>query len=609
MIPINQGFSKFVSNEEFDNETMCYGFIVPYVERENETFETFINNEIRHMVNDFLREKIPVYWANNDFSATIRNTSSLEDVETSFEKGTFIVPFANDSYNDSKILAIIYDYNQSSEIEDHVIVPVYLLMVPLDVNAFELTEVKIVQLTTDISTGLSYYFEKAGKCGFLTFESLDFLEAKDKLNNSDFNVIICPAAVPGNWAGKFLSIIIKDLIYRYSTPIREFVANGGGFIGSCFGAYMASAGVLPIPVYMFGRAHNPNLRSFGVFSIADVFTSITLIPIVYANITIEDHTHPVTFGVDNLVRAFHYFGPKFMHVGKNSQAVANFKESNCRLQGSPAWVSSQFGNGKIMLFCDHPEMLDTDDSTILLDIDLSYETGTGKKIVSNSLFYTTSKSLADFDIVNSINLTFIDNIWTKTSNICFDEDSEIFSEIFESLNESFTILEELNKEAAQIVDLVFEYVNENDIDLNVSGDYLAAFITFYHKYDMELFRDYYNKTYDNLKMIEKIFVQVNNSDFYGKLQLFKDDLKQRLIKARAILLDIIEKSDECLELLIEFRDVKFLKNRQEKLIAEKIRDMYHNQEEGFFNIPQAYFNSLKFLREAWYNFEADKVFL
>ena len=73
----------------------------------------------------------------------------------------------------------------------------------------------------------------------------------------------------------------------------------------------------------------------------------------------------------------------------NSDIIALFNNTDPSIDGTPSWISSDFGNGKIVLFSTHPEIVD-------------YTLGhTGKTIISNALFYTTSKIKTELTIAYS----------------------------------------------------------------------------------------------------------------------------------------------------------------------------------------------------------------
>lgn len=66
-LAINQGIAQQYTKEE----DYCYGFIVSPVKCENITIQDQINCKIRHLINDLLREDIPVYWASSEITTFV----------------------------------------------------------------------------------------------------------------------------------------------------------------------------------------------------------------------------------------------------------------------------------------------------------------------------------------------------------------------------------------------------------------------------------------------------------------------------------------------------------------------------------------------------------
>jgi len=606
---LNHGIATKIQKENTD----CYGFILPLFECENETVENQINCRIKHLINDLLREQIPVYWASTNFTALVSKINFENESEMDFEKGSFIIPFTGDDYNDTKILVMIYDYNMSSEIEENKTkIPVYLMSDSLSLNVYPLVEVKIAQCLTPQSTSLSYHVEKAGKCGFLDYTYLKSNEIADKLNNSVFNVVIWGAVPSSNLLFQALNHLIYDLKYKISNPVRNFVSKGGGYVGSCYGAYIASYGTLPIPVFFIRRAYNPNLKSIGYFAISDVLTRIVFQTIGQTKTIVVDDTHPVTFGLeylpekDHVLYDVHINGPKFVNVGKNSQIIAKFYDTSKTLDGSPMWISSRFGKGKIIIFSGHPEMLDSDDRTAYFEMDDSI--GNGKKIISNSYFYSTCEDLTDFNTVQSRNSLFMNNIWCQTSDLSDDlNDTEnIFYNLIGKINETQNILSGLNNDTYQMLDLIEEIAIDNNIDLEMDYNYLGNLAANYLSYDLGLFEEYMNDLKTILKMIEHLYSL--NSDKPGvidEIEELKNELSRNINKTKKLLLQSEKTSKSCIEELLKYKKDKSFPQLKENKIKQLVRDNYHNCENGFLYIPTSYFNSLKTLRKQWYNYETE----
>ena len=190
-----------------------------------------------------------------------------------FEKGSFAIPFTGNNTLDTKLVAIIYDYNQSSEIEgnDTVVIPVYQLTEEINIIGHGLSEVKIANFLDYLTCGESWFVDVASKCGFLDFNFINNNEVSKKLNNSAYNLLIWPGYdlyYPTSYS--FFEVIF-DIPTMRNRAIRDFVGNGGGFVGSCYAGYMAARGMQPFPVFPAILTQNPNLPSFGILSISDIF--------------------------------------------------------------------------------------------------------------------------------------------------------------------------------------------------------------------------------------------------------------------------------------------------------------------------------------------------
>ena len=97
----------------------------------------------------------------------------------------------------------------------------------------------------------------------------------------------------------------------------------------------------------------------------------------------------------------------------------------------------------------------------------------------------------------------------------------------------------------------------------------------------------------------------NESDFNEQLKTLIIDLSDRINKTN----EILQRGEDMLD---SFKQ-KLLKN-QKKLFRSRIKEyqlkragnsFYILVYSGFSQVPQTYFNSLKFLRNSWYNYEAN----
>ena len=598
-----------VGSQEVGDDTLCYGFIVSPVKCENVTIQDQINCKIRHMINDLLREQIPVYWTAEDVDASIIEINGSEEETVSFEKGTFIIPFTGNTSVDTKIIVIMCDYNYSSEIEEdnELKISVYILREPLsNVHVYPLSEVKLAQHKNKVSTGEICFLEISRECGFLSYELLIDSIISQKLNNDDFNVLTHAGGVPEYATfyktGTFYTLY-SDLRYRVSTAVRKFVSNGGGYIGSCYGANMAGSGheLGPITINLKRRSYNPKLPSIGFFCIADyIGTTHPELP-TYIQVKIVNDSHPVTYNLDEIMWDY-CGGSGFGQMGPNTQAIANFYNTGTYMDDTPSWVSSNFGDGKVIAFSSHPEI------NSFFKTDTSYQ---GRTTVSNALFYTTAKEVITLQLTHSRLFTFIEEIMDKTVDIPIDiKPMDIFDEIKDSINEATVELTDLSGYVQQLRDLIVEIADEKNIDLNEKNTFLGAkslWVTV--KYYFDPFKGYLENTMETLNTLEKIYPLLESDpDFVQQIETLKDDISSRIAETQRICSQGYEMCENYEEALLKYQKRPNLLSRlKEFLITDKGHKFYWHIYSVFSYVPQIYFNSLKLLRNSWYNYEASMM--
>ena len=164
----------------------------------------------------------------------------------------------------------------------------------------------------------------------------------------DFDILVCPGG-----SGSPLN----DLGVNGINRIRNFIEDGGGYLGICAGALYASdyfvwKGVPSIePPFdeeiVMGTDLNFDLfPGVGYFPIEEisVHTAMTQINIV-------DHTHPVTDSLPDHMHVFYAQGPYLEpHEDANVTILATYD-----VTGDPAIVAFQYGRGRVLLSGVHPE--------------------------------------------------------------------------------------------------------------------------------------------------------------------------------------------------------------------------------------------------------------
>ena len=354
--------NNFENNIVNYSSEKCYGIIIPYTTLHNKPY-TSIQLGISNLINDLLRLNLSVYWAQENFTVLTRTHTENTQKYVFFEKGSFIIPYTSNPSMDNLITCIIGDYTYRSEIEEYYPVEAYFLLESIEVNVIKLNYAKTAYFNGKITHPwmLLYYFDLLQMGGFLDNKLYLENEIPTNLNNKDFNLFIWPGADPSM---PFSEIINTSKYWKTSISIRDFVKNGGGYIGSCYGARSASSGIiLPINILQY---HFQNLP-------ATLFLSLipsTFFETYYSGITtikLSDE-YPVNYGLENTIKTYHMGpGPFFLWTAKNVKILGTFQEIDIQwidddykninpkileiwkktILGKPAWITSEFKKEKV----------------------------------------------------------------------------------------------------------------------------------------------------------------------------------------------------------------------------------------------------------------------
>lgn len=145
----------------------------------------------------------------------------------------------------------------------------------------------------------------------------------------------------------------QDISSSGKENVKNFVRNGGGYIGICGGAYFASEKVvwrgtqLPmIPLGIFsGKAEGPNNE---------------IVPYPDYNmcrVNIMDSAHPITESEPSSTWMLYYWGPALMpNKDTNVTILGKYDRGN-----QPAMLASNYGLGRVFLIGTHPEFEEDSD--------------------------------------------------------------------------------------------------------------------------------------------------------------------------------------------------------------------------------------------------------
>ncbi len=136
--------------------------------------------------------------------------------------------------------------------------------------------------------------------------------------------------VPGGYTARYVDALGEEGFKR----IREFVAEGGGYIGICAGAYIAAQRV-EVP------GHPSGLRIIEIKNEREAGRGLR-------TIIVARPEHPVVKGYKGKVDIWYQNGP-MMEAGEGVETLAVYEE------GAAAIVCSTYGQGRVVIFSPHPE--------------------------------------------------------------------------------------------------------------------------------------------------------------------------------------------------------------------------------------------------------------
>ncbi len=596
-----------------NDEEVYYGFIVSLPMDDEDNYDNYEQQKIvRYMVNDLLRNNISVYWVSSNFTAVSSTMFSNSFFQNNYKMGDFIIPFTGNQKKDALINVLIIDYYSNHELNkknetgpdsffyryhryrgDNAI---FKLREPFVTDAYKLVEPKIAHHIGKAFVKFKYTFTSNG---FLNVNYISDGEIKNELNNKDYNVFFWPGGTAAYYGFKVLlrtAFFIRDHI-----AIRNFISNGGGYIGSCYGAYTASSGLVkPFAITAF---YNKRIPSTAFLSITDTATSIAF-PSYYSDITekIINTSHPVTFGIKgDIIQSGWAGGPVFNWIGNNTETIAvyhnasntshnfSFLKPDTREKwinntlGKASWISSQFGDGKIIAFGSHPEIKH-------------------HPIIPNALFYTTSKKEKNIQITLARPINFFYQTYQKTRNLTIEngtspELKEARDLVYKIKNYNLSILlknveEILKDETFFEKNRLNKRLEEKIINMYYGAYYLYSdFIHLFYSFkNLDSICFLYSRVSSNVSDKQKINNYVTNS-----IKIL-EELEKEIIKQKIIL--------ENISSIAESNNILLNKIKLILLCHKMDMDFDYWEKPIFDKIDEQYFKTLRLLRILWYEYES-----
>jgi len=136
--------------------------------------------------------------------------------------------------------------------------------------------------------------------------------------------------IPGGYTQEYVRVLSGDGFKN----IREFVRNGGTYIGICAGAYIATSRV-EVPDHPIG---------IGIIDIDNKRETDMRI----RSIEIVNPNHPIAKGCPSKINIWYQNGP-MISPGNNVDVIAIYENNVAAI------VVSTHGKGKVIIFSPHPE--------------------------------------------------------------------------------------------------------------------------------------------------------------------------------------------------------------------------------------------------------------
>ena len=179
---------------------------------------------------------------------------------------------------------------------------------------------------------------------FLTWKGVAYTEVNaDTVNNTDWPTRYQAICFPGGYAYYYKLAIDSNGIQK----IRQFVNDGGSYLGICAGAYFASDsvqweedGLLDYPLDLFDGAAIGAIDSIAPWD-NYTMTQVNLNP-----------NHPINQYEPAFEIILYYGGPYFRkHAGAAMDTVGTWQSYH----DLPGIITFNYGNGRVLLMGPHPE--------------------------------------------------------------------------------------------------------------------------------------------------------------------------------------------------------------------------------------------------------------
>jgi len=174
-------------------------------------------------------------------------------------------------------------------------------------------------------------------------EQVDTISAS-QINSSpisSYDVLV----VPGGWAVNYR----RSLTSAGLQNIRNFVSEGGVYVGICAGAYFAADSII-----WNGRTYDYPLDLFQGYAIGAIDSIVSWPGYAMTHVTLNDSWRAPS--LDSTQYVLYYGGPYFESYGTFFDTAGMYNRIN-----QPGIIVFTYGNGKVILSGVHPEIEEDSD--------------------------------------------------------------------------------------------------------------------------------------------------------------------------------------------------------------------------------------------------------
>jgi len=387
------------------------------------------------LVNRLLHLDQSVYWVAQPSSVLIEGEEHLLD------SGDFIIPLYPNLQNDVSSFSFL-SQNYLEEVFEELHVPIMKINSNFEALVYPLKYAKVaVFYGGGVTGGALEHIRPLEDAGF----SVEIVREENLSRESltKYDIVTFPGGGPYD---KYLSQ--EDM-----ETIKDFVNNGGGFLGTCGGSMLGiKLGLLDAEPAIEGQYE----------AFADLRGPLLL------NLTTS--MNPIVFGYSSFVESMYFAGPFISNIGNNVETIGSYYARTGNLSayfpeiskaynytpqteiiddfwGTPAIIAGKYGSGKAVLSAVHPEILVVSQRLFFNSI---YYLSCGSQFMFSTLQHSSAQKVSNFNLSNEALGIVNETVWSQLRSST--------STLIDSASRDREVLMGLKERNMRLVGLAGEYL-------------------------------------------------------------------------------------------------------------------------------------------------------